>query len=503
MQILLSYTRSTFWIFGIVQIGTAVLFLAYSFFSPGLSRKITALVCLVVVCLGVFSCLAARALRQRKRFARAVVAANSVLALPLFPFGTIAGGFGLYWCFSSKAREIEPLNEAFEHQPKPGDGTNRGVQIAFPVLSIALWVGCLVAAGWWGRKHGLPEVSPIDGLILLIVAEWIVDLFHELGHAVAGWGAEMKLHLFRVGPIVAQRRRGRWEVKFSLLSIFMSTGGGVASAPLVLKDLRTRMMMHIAGGPVASLLTALIAFSALLALPGTAWEPWWKLAAVCAGLSATAAIVNAIPFAMAAGFSDGALIRQLRQGGPYADLHAALHMAAATTVSPLRPRDLDAGVLEQGLLSGGAAPEAGILPMILVVCAVDRGDAAAAAQYLEAALQRNPKPEAWGDPECVAEIAFYLAYLDGHTTRAVQWLAAAEELAAKQKVSLSASFDYWLAVTAIRLAQGNLGEAEAAWLQARQIADQAPPAGLYQYERTVLQNVHAGKWLRRQESPIS
>jgi hypothetical protein len=141
--------------------------------------------------------------------------------------------------------------------------------------------------------------------------------------------------------------------------------------------------------------------------------------------------------------------------------------------------------------------------MILVVCAVDRGDAAAAAQYLEAALQRNPKPEEWGDPECVAEIAFYLAYLDGHTTRAVQWLAAAEELAAKQKVSLSASFDYWLAVTAIRLAQGNLGEAEAAWLQARQIADQAPPAGLYQYERTVLQNVHAGKWLRRQESPIS
>jgi hypothetical protein len=334
MQILLSYTRSTFWIFGIVQIGTSLLFLAYSFFSPNLSRKITALVCLVVVCLGVFSCLAARALRQRKRFARAVVAANSVLALPLFPFGTIAGGFGLYWCFSSKAREIEPLVEDFEHQPKPGDGTRRWVQIAFPVISIALWFGSLFAAGWWGRKHGLPEDSPIDGIVLLLVAEWIVTLFHELGHAVAGWGAEMKLQLFRAGPIVARHRRGRWEIKFSLLSFLMSTGGGAASAPLVLGNLRGRLMMQIAGGPIASLLTALVAFSALLAVPGTAWEQWWKLAAVCAALSGAASIVNSIPFAMAAGFSDGALIRQLRQGGPYADLHQALHMAAATTVSP-------------------------------------------------------------------------------------------------------------------------------------------------------------------------
>src|SRR5262249_3075339 len=158
-----------------------------------------------------------------------------------------------------RMRELEPLVESFEHQPKPGDGTQAWMQKAVSVVAIVIWLASLAAAAWWGRAHGLPTHSALNGLLLLIVCEWITVLCHELGHAVAGWGADMRLASFIVGPFIAQKRAGRWKLQFSPLSI-LSMGGSVATTPLHLNDLRRRMAVEIAGGPVASLLTALVAF---------------------------------------------------------------------------------------------------------------------------------------------------------------------------------------------------------------------------------------------------
>jgi hypothetical protein len=499
--------RSIFWTIGIVEIliGLYSAFLSVGRLPPTAkphARAFLLAFSLAAVALGTLSCLAARAFRHRNRFSRPLIAMNSLLSLLYFPFGTIAGAVGLYWCFSAKLREAEPLVEAFEHQPKPGDGTHRWIQKVAPLVAIPILIGSLFAAAWWGRAHGLPTRGGINGLALLFLGEWITVLFHELGHAAAGWASDMQLASFVVGPFVAQKRAGKWKVQFSLAGI-LNMGGAVGTVPLHLKDLRRRMAFEVAGGPVASLVTALVAFVVLLAMPGSAFVAWWKVPAVVAALSACATVQNLIPFRAAAGHSDGALLVQLFRGGPFADLREALKMVGSVTVSATRPRDLDSRALADGLRAGAGTPQEGTLQLIQLICAVDRGELMQAREHLEASLQQIPTPEKAPTPGCAAEMALYMAYLDGNASRAGKWLRGAEQVAAARKYALAGESDYWRALTAVREAEGQRREAEDSYLRARQLLDEKPATGQNQFEEELLQTVRKGDWLRRHDSVLS
>ena len=67
------------------------------------------------------------------------------------------------------------------------------------------------------------------------------------------------------------------------------------TVPLHLRDLRRRMAIEIAAGPLASLLTAVIAMGVLSTVPGSSWVMWWKVPAVVAAMSAGALVINLIP----------------------------------------------------------------------------------------------------------------------------------------------------------------------------------------------------------------
>jgi len=213
--------------------------------------------------------------------------------------------------------------------------------------------------------------------------------------------------------------------------------------------------------------------------------------------------VNLIPFGFAAGYSDGALLLQLLLGGPFANLREALKMVGSTTVTPTRPRDLDAKALADGLQAGMGTPEEGTLQLIQLICAVDRGALTEARNYLEASLRRIPAPAKAPDAGCAAEMAFYMAYLDGNANRAGEWLRGAEELALAKKVSLSSDSDYWRALTAVRKGEGLSNQADAAYRQAMQLLSQKPAVGLYQFEQELLQTVRKGEWLRRPDAALS
>jgi Peptidase family M50 len=507
MRSLLSYTRSLYWTLGIVYILTGLFVAVRSFgpHGPTAGPHAAAMVFaigLLSVALGALSCFAAQAFRHRNVFSKPLIAMNSLVTLLLFPFGTVAGTVGLYWCFSPKMREAEPLVEAFEHQSKPGDGTHRWIQKAAPVAAIVIWIGSLSWAAWWGRAHGLPARGAINGLLLLFLCEWIAVFFHELGHAVAGWVSEMQLASFLVGPFLAQKRAGRWKFQFSVAGI-LNSGGAVATVPLHLKRLRQRMAFEVAGGPVASLVTAVAAFLVLLMMPGSAYAAWWKVPAVVAAISAGATVLNLIPFRFAAGVSDGALLVQLFRGGQFADLREALKMVGSTTVTPTRPRDLDPRALADGLRAGVGTPQEGSLQLLQLICAVDRGELKQAREHLEASLQRIPAPEKATNAGCAAEMAFYMAYLDGDAERAGKWLRDAEQLAATRKYPLAGDSDYWRALTAVREAEGQNRQAEEAYQQAQQLLEKKPATGLYQFERELLQTVRKGEWVRRQDSVLS
>jgi hypothetical protein len=397
-------------------------------------------------------------------------------------------------------QESEPPVENLEHHPKPEDGTHQWVQKVVPILSFAVWIAAIGAANWWARGHGLPIAGAKNGLILYFACEWISIFCHELGHTVAAWTVGMSLASFRVGPFRAQRRSGRWKFAFSP-SALLDTGGDVSTTPLYLTNLRQRMAFEVAGGPVASFLTAAIAFTALLAAPGSAWETWWRVPALVAAISAGAAALSLIPFGSAAGYSDGALLIQLVRGGRFADLREALKMVGSTLVTPTRPRDLDARALSNGMRAGIGTPEEGALQMIQLICAVDRGELAVAREHLESSLRRIPTPEKAPTAGSAAEMAFYMTYLDGNASRAGEWLRNTEQFAAVKKTPLTSQSDYWRAVTAVREAEGRKDQAAEAYRQAMEILATKPTAGLWQFERELLQTVRKGEWVRPADVP--
>lgn len=505
MKILLSYTRSTFWtigvitgLFGLVRLLPRHAATAHHAATKHGSDAVTVTLVLVMISFGVLTCLAARALRRQGRFAKTLVAFASIYSLLIFPFGTVAGVVGLYWCFSRKMRNVEPLTEPFDYQSKKGDGTQKWMQMAVSVASIVIMLGSLAVAHWWGQKQGLPRRAAINGLILLFLCEWIAAFFHELGHAIAGYVNGMRLVAFSVGPFLAHKKANKWKFGFTLGTL-IGAGGSVATVPLHLRNLRRRMAVEIAAGPIASLLTAVIAMGVLAKMPHSAWEMWWKVPAVVAAISAGAVLLNLIPFRSAAGFSDGALLAQLLVGGPFADMREALKAIGATSVSPLRPRDVDAAVLSRGV-NASAGEMAGTGRILETICAVDRGDLTCARACLDSALETLSTPEKVNGPGGAAEMAFYLAYLDGHAGRASQWLRDAETFAAKKKFSLAGEFDYWLSVAAVRLAEGREAEADQAWRRAEDLAHRFPKTGLYEYQRDLLHTVRGRSWLRLPEA---
>jgi hypothetical protein len=498
MKILMSYARSTFWTVGIITLLMGLTFLPFlarhSFRHP-ISILFAILFWLFMEGVGAVTCLAARALKKQGRFSRTLVALGSLYNLLIFPFGTVAGAVGICWCFSKKLRDVEPLAEAFDYQSATGDGTHKWMQIAASVGSIVILLGSLGASTWWGEKHGLPRNAAVNGLVLIFLCDWGAAFFHELGHTIAAWMSGMRLASFSVGPLMAQKKAGRWKFGFTL-AVFAGRGGAVSTAPLHLRDLRRRMAVEVAAGPVASLLTAVIAMRVLSMMPGSTWVVWWKIPAVMAAISMGSVVINLMPFASAAGFSDGALLVQLLRGGPFADLREALKTLGTTTVTPMRPRDLDVAVIARGTKAAAGGSMAGLLRVLEMICAVDRGDLVLARDCLDSALENIPRPDKANSLGEAAELAFYIAYLDGHAGRAGQWLCDVEKADAKKKFSLAGDFDYWRAVAAVRLAQGRQQEADEAWRRARQLADRFPNVGLYEYERDLLNAVKDGGWLR-------
>jgi hypothetical protein len=131
MKILISYARGMFWTVGIITLLTGLTFLP-SFVRRAAGRPawIVLWACFLFFMEGggVVTCVAARALKRQGRFAKTLVLLGSLYNLLIFPFGTVAGAVGIWWCLSKKLRDIEPLAEAFDYQSKKGDGTHKWIQ---------------------------------------------------------------------------------------------------------------------------------------------------------------------------------------------------------------------------------------------------------------------------------------------------------------------------------------------------------------------------------------
>lgn len=179
---------------------------------------------------------------------------------------------------------------------------------------------------------GLVAPLSLGAMVLGYFAiQFAVIAIHEIGHLVAGCSVGLQLEYLRIGPFSVRRALGGWKMKIS--HIF---GGLVQMSIDDVCRVRQRLLYYYAGGPVASLLTGLVALCScrieqiggnpLFGIPLAGFAIWSLLIAIQS--------LRSLQFGSYS--SDGMLLRTL--SGSY---EGALQQIAAHALQMLHNRGVD------------------------------------------------------------------------------------------------------------------------------------------------------------------
>lgn len=186
------------------------------------------------------------------------------------------------------------------------------------------------------------EIMTIWDLLALPALSMLVLGIHEVGHVLAGTSQGMRFLILIVGPFgwhaTASGTTFKWNTHLALM------GGLAATAPTKLGDaLRRQLLVMTAGGPIMSLLLAVLGL--LLTSVTDA-----RLTAYCmytALLSFGIALVTLIPNRTGGFMSDGMQILDLLRTGNAVLERSLIMQIFAQTLSGVRPRDWDSAAIDQ------------------------------------------------------------------------------------------------------------------------------------------------------------
>jgi hypothetical protein len=275
------------------------------------------------------------------------------------------------------------------------------------------------------RSVGSKVLNGIAAFGIMILAAHLVLGVHEWGHVLGGQLSGFRFMMLIVG-LVRILRQGRsirigWNTNMSLM-------GGVASVlpTTATPNVEQGMMRFVAGGPVASLVLALVA-GLPFALKG--FVPQWSgiggLASLFFGATAVMSLmifcVTAIPSRASNFSSDGARILMLRKNDAAAKRWCALGIVAGAMMADVRPRDLEERYFRDALALTDDTPDNLSAHLLGYQWALDKGNIEAAAQYLDYIIQRLDKyPEAFR-PLVAMEAAYFEARHRRNPTAAREW----------------------------------------------------------------------------------
>lgn len=251
---------------------------------------------------------------------------------------------------------------------------------------------------------------------------------HELGHLAAGLAVGFRFHLFALGPLLIERDpRGRVRLAWNRdPGLF---GGAAGTVPRNMEGLRRRFAVVVVGGPIASLVLALVAAAALALFPTPggllAMElKWIRL------LSAAVFVMNAIPMANGPFVTDGLRLLRVLGRGPSADRELSLLALTALQVGGVRPRDWDRKLVDRGLAVRDASMYECQFHLWSYLCSLDSGHVAEAGDALDRAVALGRRAPASLRAQCLLESAFFEAAHRGRLEIARAALAAVPRRAA-------------------------------------------------------------------------
>ncbi len=249
----------------------------------------------------------------------------------------------------------------------------------------------------------------VTRLLLGIPAAWLCVVVHELGHLAAGLAVGFRFQFFGVGPLMilsdpAGRLRFEWNREPALF-------GGVACAlPTRTDGLRPRFAWVVSGGPVASLLLALVAAAALPMLAGAnrlvdVELQWVRL------LSAGVFLATILPLPIPNGpfVSDGTRLLRILGRGPLADRELALLTLTSLQSGGVRPRDWNGFWIRTGLAVRDGSMFECQFHLWSYAQELDLGHIYEAGAALDRALELAPRTVATLFAQCELESAYFEA----------------------------------------------------------------------------------------------
>ncbi len=306
-------------------------------------------------------------------------------------------------------------------------------------------------------------------LLLLLIVLWFATLAHELGHALAARLVNWRLLTIAAGPLALRQTPAGPRLERNPLNRIW--GGFVYAIPRDDRQLRRRRFAVVAGGPVASLLLALLGVLFLMASDGNGVLP--TIAFQAALMSFVITVLTLVPYRSGGLTSDGGQLLQLLRGGPRVEQRLASQLLLTALVGGVRPRDLDDRLMTRALAATDPADAVGVR-YIAYWRDLDRGDVAGAAAHLDAVLAQR----AVATPAAQASFAAEAAYLIARYDAAMNAAATAEawlQLARPPFGTMDSN--YRRAEAAVHLAHGRAAPARAAADDALRLLERAADVG--------------------------
>ena len=220
-------------------------------------------------------------------------------------------------------------------------------------------------------------------ILIALISYMPIVLIHELGHLFVAKIVGFRIRLLRVGPFVMERRDGNWQARFDIKTSL--TGGQVRSVPVSLDHLRFKLLFMIAGGPVASLIFALVAAMGEIAVHSSDSPSFVHAAGVSSFLSLVLFAVTTLPLSGGPHRSDGLLMLRLMRGGRGSDLLCAYYACASSFSTEVRPRDWNPAWIPSLIAGGQTAADELIGLLTAYAYSVDMGKIAEAGAYVDRA----------------------------------------------------------------------------------------------------------------------
>lgn len=400
-----------------------------------------------------------------------------LFTLPFYVLSGMVGVLGLVAFWKDEERV------AAKRVRIAGDGTSKVKDYAAQAVGVAIIWFSMDCWNAWSSAHELSYPGFASFLAQMEIAVLLTTFGHELGHLFAGWASGKTLRSFHVGPFQWAIRNGVSKYTFNLRKF---CGGSVGMVSPDLVHMRSRKAFFIMGGPVASLVLGSICIVATLLTPGTAWEQDWLLFSMMANFSIAAFAVNLIPLKPESNYSDGAQLYQIVTNGPWARVHFAFAMVAASLVSKVRQRDFDVSAINQAADSVPTGERGLLLRLFACLHYIDTGEIAKAMVSMQEAGvlyegSRFDKPQ-----DICAEFVFLNAFYKRDLSAADAWSKRIDALG-----KIDRDVDYWRAQTSLLWLRGDLAEARAAWERGNALAQKLPSAGSYDFTRSCFAKLRA------------